>query len=29
MFVSERPVFITGIIWAVIGAVLCYAGYLR
>jgi hypothetical protein len=29
MFVSERPVFITGVIWAVVGAVLCYAGYLR
>jgi hypothetical protein len=29
MFVSEKPVFITGIIWAVIGLILCYAGYLR
>jgi hypothetical protein len=29
MFVSETPVFVTGVIWAVIGLLLCYSGYLR
>jgi uncharacterized membrane protein len=29
MFISERPVFITGAIWAAIGLFLCYSGYLR
>ncbi|HWB46791.1 MAG TPA: hypothetical protein VG900_15240 [Hyphomicrobiaceae bacterium] len=28
MFTSEKPVFITGIVWAVLGAILCFAGYL-
>jgi len=29
MFRSENPVLISGIAFAVLGAVLCYAGYLR
>jgi hypothetical protein len=29
MFVTDRPVFISGIVWIVLGAVLSYAGYLR
>jgi len=29
LFATATPVFVTGIVWAVIGAVLCYAGYLR
>ena len=29
MFVSETPVFVSGIVFAVLGAALCYAGYLR
>ena len=29
MFVSEKPVFITGAIWVAIGLFLCYSGYLR
>jgi len=29
MFTSEKPIFVTGIVWIVLGAILCFAGYLR
>ena len=29
MFTSETPVFVSGLAFTVLGAVLCYAGYLR
>jgi hypothetical protein len=29
MFASERPILISGIAWIALGAILCFAGYLR